>query len=178
MSELLEFDLSICWDQDDVVMQDEELSATSHEEAKNVFQTWKTEELDLSNIMEVDEQIGSNLLGDEIFSPSSCESPLGPIEELNLIGLGDDDSSFILPSDVSDAASFSSSHPEFDEQYKTILRKLSESMKKSQETRKSLIMKTPETERYSRSSSVSGVISSIEKSSQQLQAYLRSTAAA
>ena len=86
MSDLLQFDFPISWDQNDKFMlQDEELSATSHEEAKNVFQAWNAEEIDLSDIMEVDEQIGSNLLGDDTFIPT-CELPLGPIEELTIVG--------------------------------------------------------------------------------------------
>jgi hypothetical protein len=65
-------------------------------------------------------------------------------------------------------------HVAFEERYKLTLSKLAESMKRSQETRKSLQMKTPKTTNYQRSNSVTGVISSIEMSSQQLQVYLKS----
>ena len=59
------------------------------------------------------------------------------------------------------------------ERYQEILKKLEASMKRSQETRKSLTMKTPKTEEYNRSSSVTGVLSSIETSSKQLQTFLQ-----
>mmetsp|Transcript_24220 Transcript_24220/g.42573 ORF Transcript_24220/g.42573 Transcript_24220/m.42573 type:complete len:241 (-) Transcript_24220:352-1074(-) len=60
-----------------------------------------------------------------------------------------------------------------DEQIQQVLKKLAESMKRSQETRKSLTMKTPKTEQYVRNQSVTGVLSSIESSSRQLQTYLQ-----
>ena len=60
-----------------------------------------------------------------------------------------------------------------DERYQEVLKKLTESMKRSQETRKSLTMKTPKTEKYDRTTSVTGVLSSIENSSRQLQTYLQ-----
>ena len=158
-------------------MLDEELSATSHEEATKVFEFWQTEddeedEDDMSTLMEVDQQIGSDLLDDAIFYPDiSCLSPVGPIEELALFGSCDHEiESIFIPGDESSVDNPTSW--QFDEQYKSTLRKLSESMKRSQETRMSLTMKTLKTEKYARSTSVSGVISSIEKSSEQLKAYL------
>jgi len=72
------------------------------------------------------------------------------------------------------AADKTSSLP-FEERYKATLEKLAKSMQRSQETRKSLQMKTPKTEGYSRKSSVKGVLTSIEKSSEQLQSYLKTS---
>lgn len=60
-----------------------------------------------------------------------------------------------------------------EEQYRQTLQKLTESMQRSQETRKSLQMKTPKTEKYPRRQSVSKVLTSIEQSSKQLQEYLQ-----
>lgn len=149
-------------------MQDEDLSTSSHEEATKLYEQWQTEEEEIK-IMEVDMEIGANFLDENIFNVSTCcNSPVGVIEELAIVGLEDECENFFLPSD-DDA----SSNPlEFNEHYRATLRKLSESMKRSHETRKSLMMKTPKTEKYERSTSVSGVITSIEKSSEQLQAYL------
>lgn len=261
-----ELTLPSSWDQDSVIMAitDEELSATSHEEACKVFEQWQSDEDDAArnaqghedidadlDIMEVDEQIGSNLLGDDIFH-DPCVSPTGPLEELVYMNLGegaidrfslsllstDDaavtaglgcisslicgtsslqdqemednttsssknkkksgslfdtnrnalnstDSSSIsnnnnnksnsvlksVNNENDNAHSKTSSLP-FEERYQATLQKLAESMKRSQETRKSLQMKTPKTEEYSRHSSVKCVLSSIEKSTQQLQNYL------
>lgn len=251
-----ELTLPSSWDQDSVIMAitDEELSATSHEEACKVFEQWQSDEDDAArntaghedidadlDIMEVDEQIGSNLLGDDIFH-DPCVSPTGPLEELVYMNLGEgaidrfslsllstEDSAMIcctsslqdLDHGMEDNTTSSSknmkksgslfdtksdnlattdsstinnkgnkgnnvlknvnenenAHPKtsslpFEERYQATLQKLAESMKRSQETRKSLQMKTPKTEEYSRHSSVKCVLSSIEKSTQQLQNYL------
>lgn len=162
------------WDHE---MNDEELSATSREEACKVFEQWQSdheqEDQDL-DIMEVDEQIGSNLLGEDIFG-SPCLSPTGPLEELVYMNIEEEDERFFAALDLSDdlrSSDTSTSHP-FDERYQESLKKLQESMKRSQETRKSLTMKTPKTEEYPRTKSVCGVLSSIEMSSHQLQNYLQ-----
>jgi hypothetical protein len=163
------------WDQSNDMMNDEELSASSHEEASKVFEQWQTDDQDHDlDIMEVDEQIGSNLLGDEIFQ-DHCLSPTGPLEEIICMSMNIDDDDvdrFSLSLLIGNDDDTISSLP-FDERYAATLKKLSESMKRSQETRKSLKMKTPKTEKYTRSNSVKGVVSSIEKSTQQLQVYLK-----
>ena len=60
-----------------------------------------------------------------------------------------------------------------EQRYQATLDKLAESMKKSQETRKSLRIKTTETMEYSRWGSISGTLTSIEKSTKELQQYLK-----
>lgn len=170
------------------MLNDEELSASSNEEASKVLEQWQAdqdhnEDLEL---MEVDEQIGSNLLGDEIFG-EPCVSPTGPLEELVLMNVDDDAERFFTPileeepvtveglpersSSPSDSSVTSSLS--FDERYQATLAKLQESMERSQETRKSLTMKTSKTEKYARSKSITGAISAIEKSSRQVQSYLK-----
>jgi hypothetical protein len=182
LQQTLELSLPTTWDQDIVMISDEELSATSHEEASKVFSQWQTDDQDQDmDIMEVDEQIGSNLLGEDIFV-DPCDSPTGPLDELVYMSLGEQDvDRFSLSllndqgGDDDDAAltdKTTSSLP-FDQRYKVTLKKLAESMKRSQETRKSLQMQTPSTAEYSRRKSVSGVLMSIEKSSKQLQVYLQ-----
>lgn len=177
----MELSLPATWDQDIVMISDEELSATSHEEASKVFEQWQTDDHDHEmDIMEVDEQIGSTLLDEDIF-PDPCDSPTGPLDELVYMNLGEQDIdrfslSLLNEDDVesSDASDKdrTSSLP-FEERYKATLQKLTESMSRSQETRKSLQMQTPKTVGYSRRKSVSGVLQSIEKSTQQLQVYLK-----
>jgi hypothetical protein len=200
-----------------IVVVEEELSATSHQEASKVLEEWQSDHEsiaenestdlpeDLASIMEVDEQIGSNLLDDEVFGGGGgviggacCLSPTGPVEELmyfstsNFLISKEDDERFLAPlldapndnnmvmfmNDDCDSSSYDpvlTTNPTFvnDERYQEVLKKLAESMKRSQETRKSLTMKTSKTEKYGRSKSVTGVLSSIENSSRQLQTYLQ-----
>lgn len=165
--------LPIEWDNNNDLM-DEELSATSSEEASRVFEQWKTDntDQDFDAIMEVDEQIGSDLLGEEIFF-DPCMSPTGPLEELVGMSFDDEDVDRFSLSLLSNFTAESTSYLPFDERYKATLRKLSESMRRSQETRASLKMKTLKTEDYSRTTSISGVLTSIEKSTHQLQVYLK-----
>lgn len=170
---IAEFTMHNEWNHDSEMISDEEFSATSHEEAGKVFEQWQTDNPDDLDIMEVDEQLGPNLLGDDIFH-DPCMSPTGPLEELILIDFDDEDLDRFSLSFLEDDQNDATISLPFDERYKDTLTKLAESMKRSQETRKSLQMKTPKTKDYTRTKSVSGVLSSIEKSSQQLQVYLKS----
>mmetsp|Transcript_4350 Transcript_4350/g.12510 ORF Transcript_4350/g.12510 Transcript_4350/m.12510 type:complete len:273 (-) Transcript_4350:5161-5979(-) len=170
---------------------------------------------DLASLMEVDEQIGENLLGDEVFgggcmsdgalgcslSAVSLEYPtlmnsfsalhmvddmseedrrfLAPLLEDSSTTAMDYDAGYIVTDDESfQHQKFSSSSqpsPITDhERYQEIMRKLEDSMKRSQETRRSLRMKTPKTKKYKRRKSVMGVLSSIENSSRQLQTFWQS----
>jgi hypothetical protein len=221
----------------DVSAAVEELSATSHQEATKVLEEWQSDYEDTSSssdddlpedlvsIMEVDEQIGANLLDDEVFGGCCgndngslvaavddvednhyCSSPTGPLEELvsfstmshhmateededaerflaPLLENDEDDTGCLLiEPDMMGFDAAATAAPMFvgqapllfaDERYQQVLKKLAESMKKSQETRKSLTMKTPNTEKYGRTKSVTGVLSSIESSSRQIQTYLQ-----
>jgi hypothetical protein len=179
MTKSIELSLPTEWN-DDEDMMDEEQSAVSSEEASKVFEQWQTDDNEaMMDIMDVDEQIGSNLLGDELF-PDPCNSPTGPMEELSYFSFDDEEvdkfSLSLLNFTEADDPTSTSSKP-FEERYKESLQKLAESMKRSQETRKSLVMKTDKTKEYLRRKSVHGVIKSIEKSTEQLQGYL-STAVA
>jgi hypothetical protein len=160
------------WDHDTDMMNDEELSATSNEEASKVLEQWQADQDEDLEIMEVDEQIGSNLLGDDIFG-ATCASPTGPLEELVLMTIEDDDRFFAPLLDEMASSSGPPSYLPFEARYQDTLKNLQESMLRSQETRKSLTMKTTKTEKYERTHSVSGVLSSIEVSSRQLQGYLK-----
>jgi hypothetical protein len=217
-----ELSLLIEWaDQEaDMVVDIEELSATSFQEVSKVLEKWQSDHEDddedacisvsehsidnedVSNdidIMEIDEQLGANLLGDDVFGGPCCASPTGPLEELVLMSVDDDERFFaplledddtqdlllqdmdVLAEDATATLRFSLSslHDKkrlpspFDEQYRETIKKLEESMRRSQETRKSLTMKTPKTEKYGRSKSVTGVLTSIENSSRQIQTYLQ-----
>ena len=128
------------------------------------------------DIMEVDQQI--NLLDDDLLQ-DPCASPTGPLEELCMtMDLEEGDVPFLdfffddIAAQATDDADSTSSLP-FDERYKATLSKLQESMKRSQETRKSLKMKSPKLKDYE-TRNLSFVLSSIEQSTGQLQDYLTS----
>jgi len=172
---------------------------------------------DLASLMEVDEQIGENLLGNEVFGGGcgviggehlhlGCSLPVRPVEEstfsatmnsfsaLNVIDMSEEDRCFLAPlledsttttmdydagyvvTDIGlPRLSLSSPSPILNQQrYQEIFKKLEASMKRSQETRKSLTMKTPKMNEYNRRGSVTGVLSSIDSSSRQLQTFLQS----
>jgi len=172
-----------------VVIQDEELSASSNEEASKVFEEWRADDEDdvinndfkyingVQEIMDMDTEIDScNLLDDAIFSEDPCLSPTGPLEELVSMDANEYDK-YLVPCldferDGSVHSSSDNSQSDIEEQYQETLRKLTESMKRSQETRRSLTLKSPKTKTYERSSEVDGVLSSVEKSTRQLQHYL------
>ena len=151
---------------------------------------------DLASLMEVDEQIGENLLGDEVFGgvPGEilhlgCSLPM--IEESTYnsfagldVDLSEEDRRFLAPllEDTSttmmdyDAGYVVTDAPSpimNQERYQEIIKKLEASMKRSQESRKSLYMKTSKMKEYQRKGSVTGVLSSIESSSRQLQTFLK-----
>lgn len=164
------------WDScpESIILEDvETISKNSQEEAHAVFEQWCSDDQRYHaniDMMEVDDQVGADLLGDDMFHDDPTMSPTGPLEEFASIDDGDVDR-FSL-SLFSDSGDETISLP-FKERYNATLIKLSESMKRSQETRRSLSMTTDETAKYQRSKSVSGVLSSIEKSSQQLNVYLK-----
>jgi hypothetical protein len=157
-----------------MVVQDEELSATSNEEANIVFAEWKADD-DVDEIMQIDEQIGSNLLDDSIFGSTEdpCLSPTGPMEELIFMNVGQE--KFNLPPlnrpfpSVYQLAPKPSAGLALEER----LKNLAELMKRSQETRRSLTWTTPKTNKYARSSNLNGVLSSVEQSSSQLQQLVK-----
>lgn len=87
----------------------------------------------------------------------------------------DDEASFYSQRETSPILASSTNLTSFlpaEQRYEATLEKLRESMKRSQETRMSLRMQTAETAEYDRWTSISGTLSSIEKSTQQLQDYL------
>lgn len=174
------------------------------------------QDADLVSLMEVDEEIGNNLLGDEVFGGDcgvsggehlhlGCSLPAGIIEEspfstmnsFSAINVIDDmseedrrflaplledsstttmdyDAGYVVTDEGSPFPSPSSPTPILNqERYQEIFKKLEASMKRSQETRKSLTMKTPKMKKYTRRDSVTGVLSSIENSSKQLQTFLQ-----
>ena len=76
---IAEFTLPSAWEHDTDIdlMNDEELSASSNEEASKAFDQWQS-----GSEMHVDEQLGAKLLSDDLFN-DPCMSPTGPLENLS-----------------------------------------------------------------------------------------------
>jgi hypothetical protein len=128
-----QLNLSSEWDNENEMMHVEELFTAPYEEASKVFELWQTQtdnqehELD---IMEVDEQMGSNLQGDNIFHDTGM-SPTGPLEELVITSEDVGPFSIALVSE-DEAAGATSSLP-FEEPYKATLDQLAELMERRQD---------------------------------------------
>jgi len=130
--------------------------------------------------MEIDAQLGSNLLDDTFFNDEPCLSPTGPLEELVYMNMEDDEQDkFFVPSlDDLDSSPTKSRNLEpkssasVEDKFSVHFKKLAESMKRSQETRRSLTLKSPETGKYDRLQTINGVLSSVEQSTRQIQYIL------
>lgn len=121
--------------------------------------------------------------GDGAFGFSSAVSVIDENDDRFLAPLLDEDDqeavvmaldSVLVEVITNQKINFDPNAPFDEKRYEEVHKKLAECMKKSQETRKSLTEKNAKTAKYSRCKTVKGVISSIEKSSQQLEKYLQS----
>jgi hypothetical protein len=147
------------WDNMCDIVSTEELPTSTSKEVSKVLEEWTSDEESVDmDIMEVDEQIGSNFLCDDLFG--GCPSPVSPQEELVSIYVDDmsGDKFLSVPSD-----------DKIDPRYREAFSKLADSMKRSQETRLALTMKSAKAgDEYSRRNSISAVLASIEQSGQQI----------
>lgn len=144
----------------DIVSPEEDITQSSKEVCK-VLEEWTSDEESVGvDIMEVDEKIGSNFLCDDLF---------GGQEEVRLNMMDTSCDNFLSPP----------SDDEMSKKYRDAFSKLSESMKRSQETRMALTMKTSKTkDEYSRRQNVADVLAAIEESGMQLQSYFGPAAVA
>lgn len=177
---------------------DKEGSMFAEDDALDV-QQWRNSILGYNhdNTMEIDRpSLGSydedededgNDDDDDIFGGASCDSPTGPFEELDMntplmllldtVGTSDDYNTDMMMTDEDDGNNKDDASiiaMPFERRYKATLEKLAESMKRSQETRNCLTMKTIRTESYGRLESVKEIVSAIATSSNQVQSYVTS----
>lgn len=89
-----------------------------------------------------------------------------------MAGRDDDEESFFTTESSNVEPTSLTSYLPAEQRYQATLDKLAESMKRSQETRKSLRIQTTETMEYGRWGTICGTLSSIEKSTKELQHYL------
>jgi len=139
----IQFD--IAWLEDDAdeimeIIQDDErssVSADTDSATSKILEQWKKEDESLEDTVAMDvgecHQYNSFFCDNPmIYDPvNSCASPVGPIEELILVGLEDVTENIFLPAaeDLPKSAA---------EGYRDSFRKLAESMKRSHESRLSL----------------------------------------
>jgi hypothetical protein len=159
----------------DIIDNEEILPTSSSSKAVNkVLEEWTTDEESISDdedvdmeIMEVDEEIGSNFLSDEIFG--HCASPVTPQGEFSMNIDRIDDWKFLAPPLTSELPAPQEVSPFIDARYREAYLKLAESMKRTQESRSCLNLKTEKaTAEYERRPSIDHIILSIEKSTEQL----------
>lgn len=175
------------------------LSETSYQEAIQVLQVWQQEEHDNDAVMvsQEEDDVIMQLDADEGLLPSlndfynSISGDIMPPEELfadAVISFSSSEADFVIskcsskkessdsflvvPEDEEDKYIDAASEKE--KIFEETLLKLTESMKRSQETRKSLYAKTPKLVDYKRLKSVHKVLSSIAFSSYQIDTYCTS----
>ena len=180
----------------DMVMEDGSLSHYSNAQEPNscfVLESWRSdqdpslgstalkEEDDEDDMMMMMDNFNSNdeaiILDLPSIPPAGRLSIEVALEDTLSTDHDDDNESFFTTNSDGNNSEFTptsvTSFLPIEQRYQASLDKLAESMKRSQETRKSLRIKTAETLSYTRWSSISGTLSSIEKSTQQLQEYLK-----
>lgn len=158
----------------DIIDEEEILSNSSSKAVNMVLEEWTTDEESISDtddfdmeISEVDEEIGSNFLCDEIFG--HCASPVTPQSEFSMSMDHVDDFKFLIPPLIDDLPSHQEQSPFVDASFREAYMKLAESMRRTQESRACLNLKTEKaTAEYERRPSIDNIISSIEQSTEQL----------
>lgn len=172
---------------------DDLLSESSHSEAAQVFQTWQSEDDDdiMSNpgvVSDEEDDVFMQLEDDEGLLPSSLDDFFDTIPQ----NISSDDSIRMMllssqdmpanppPGFVSNNGSHSSStsdsflSAENDRvRFQSTVSKLTESMRRSQETRRSLYARTPGLKDYKRLGSVERVLQSVEFSTHHIDTYCK-----
>mmetsp|Transcript_23472 Transcript_23472/g.34641 ORF Transcript_23472/g.34641 Transcript_23472/m.34641 type:complete len:174 (-) Transcript_23472:165-686(-) len=143
----------------DIVSPGEDITQSSKEVCK-VLEEWTSDEESVDvDIMEVDQKIGSNFLSDDLFGGVTCPSPVTPQEEVRLNMMDTSCDNFLVPSSDDDK----------NKNHREAFSKLLESMKRSQETRIALTMKTSKSkDDNSRRQNVTDVLAAIEESGMRL----------
>mmetsp|Transcript_9309 Transcript_9309/g.14925 ORF Transcript_9309/g.14925 Transcript_9309/m.14925 type:complete len:230 (-) Transcript_9309:1959-2648(-) len=193
---------------DDVVIQDDDLfSESSHSEAAQVYQSWQSEDEDMMSntgiVSEEEDDVIMQLEEDEGLLPSTLEDDFYDDVDRDIISSTDDTISLMLLTSAQDTPalvapttlistksnvinsikgndSFLSVPSVQDERtrFQSTVFKLAESMRRSQETRRSLYARTPGLSDYKRLGSVERVLQSVEFSTHQVDSYCKALAAA
>jgi hypothetical protein len=165
------------WDGDYEMENGEEPFPPFRDDAIQVFEQWRWYQMKSDSFAELGTPGTDCSIEDEQFA-NSFVSPTGPAEELDCVtDLNDllSHDRFLVPhlsldDDVFFGTSVSSLP--FEKRFEATAKNLAESIRRSQESRKSLMLEIPEMSKYERNHSLSGVLKSVEKSTYQLEAYL------
>lgn len=155
---------------------DEEPFPPFRDDAIKVFEQWRWYQMKGDSFAELGRP-GTNC---SIEDEKSTHSPTGPTEELDCVmDLNDllSHDRFLVPHlsfDEDDDVLFGTSVSSllFEKRFEATAKNLAESIRRSQDTRKSLILEIPEMSKYERNHSLIGVLKSVEQSTHQLEAYL------
>jgi hypothetical protein len=175
------------------VRDDDLLSDSSHSEAAQVYQTWQSEDEDeMSNpgvVSDEEDDVFMQLEEDEGLLPSSLDDFYDTVGQnifsddsisMMLLSSSQDMPSIPLPTVISNNSSHSCSSDAFlsvsgaendRARFQATISKLTESMRRSQETRRSLYARTPGLKDYKRLSSVKRVLQSVEFSAHHVDTY-------
>jgi hypothetical protein len=167
------------WDGDCEMENDEEPFPPFRDDATQGFEQWRWHQMKSYSFAELGSPRTDCSIEDEK-STNSFVSPTGPAEELDCVmDLNNDLLShdrFLVPhlSLDEDAMLFGTSVSSlpFEKRFAATAKNLAESIRRSQETRKSLVLEIPEMSKYERNHSLSGVLKSVENSTHQVEAYL------
>ncbi|KAL3912252.1 MAG: hypothetical protein SGILL_006954 [Bacillariaceae sp.] len=163
-----------------IINMDIPVNQVFDDEEEAAFGSWKQameeENCDVemmeADILMVDKELGSRLLDADLFGGAPCESPIGPIEELlHVVEFSKEDQKVLLSPffDDDEGSQVSTESLPFEERYKATLKKLALTMKRSQETRKSLTMKTSEMKKYERIATVKNILQTVKDSADKVQ---------
>jgi hypothetical protein len=160
------------WDGDNE-MENEEPFPPFRDETIQVFEQWRWHQMKGDSFAELGTPSSDCSIEDDK-STCSFVSPTGPAEELDCVmDLNDllSHDRFLVPhlsSNEDDDVLFGTSVSSlpFEKRFEATAKNLAESIRRSQETRKSLMLEIPEMSKYS------GVLKSVQRSTYQLETYL------
>jgi hypothetical protein len=172
------------WKVDDDLLSE----ASSHSEAAQVYQTWQSEDEDMMSnpgvVSDEEDDVFMQIEDDEGLLPSGLDDFYDTIaqtmssdDSIGMMLLSSRDAAFDVPSIITSHNNAFSALPSMEDdrstRFQATLSKLSESMRRSQESRRSLYARTPGLKDYKRLDSVERVLQSVEFSSHHIESYVK-----
>ena len=160
--------------------QDAISDTSSHSEAAQVYNTWKDEDMMNPGVVSDEEDDAFMQLEDSNLDDlyDTINLAMSSDADIDMMLLSSQDSSFDIPSSISSHNGAFLALPSMEDdrstRFQATLSKLSESMRRSQESRSSLYARTPGLKDYKRLGSVKRVLQSVEFSSHHVETYCKS----
>ena len=153
------------------------IDTSSHSEAAQIYHSWASEDEEMSNPCVSDGEDDSFMQLEDSDLDELCLA-MSSDDNIDMMLLSSQDSSFNIPSTVSSHNGAFLALPSMEDdrsiRFQATLSKLSESMRRSQESRSSLYARTPGLKDYKRLGSVERVLQSVEFSSHHVESYCKS----